>query len=127
MDAIPPVVAAIGTPNSNAFVKPDLFPSVFRRGMIDAITIAVAAVFDISMEATIVVVINPSGRLLDLVPEILKVNLKSASSSLVFVIAAARKKPPSMSQIMLLEKVVTYFSIFSDDALRFLLPNIKTR
>ena len=127
MEPMPPVVAAIGTPNSNAFVKPDLFPSAFKRGMIEAITMAVAAVFDISMEATIVVDINPISRFLGFVPEIFNVNLNNASSSLVFVIAAARKNPPSMSQITLLEKVVTYFSIFSGDGLRFLFPSIKTR
>jgi hypothetical protein len=95
--------------------------------MIEATTMAVAAVFDISMEAIIVVVINPISSFLGLEPEIFNVNLNNASSSLVFVMAAARKKPPSMSQITLLEKVVTYFSIFSDDGLRFLFPSIKTR
>jgi hypothetical protein len=127
MEPMPPVVAAIGTPNSNAFDTPDLFPSAFRRGMIEATTIAVAAVFDISIEAIIVVVINPMRSFLGLEPEIFSVNLNNASSNLVFVIAAARKKPPSMSQITLLAKVVTYFSIFSDDGLRFLFPSIKTR
>jgi hypothetical protein len=71
------------------------------------------------MEAIIVVVINPISSFLGFVPEIFNVNLNNASSSLVFVIAVARKKPPSMSQITLLEKVVTYLSIFSDDGLRF--------
>jgi hypothetical protein len=79
------------------------------------------------MEAIIVVVINPMSSFLGLEPEILSVNLNSASSNLVLVIAAARKKPPSMSQITLLEKVVTYFSIFSDAGLRFLFPSMKTR
>ena len=126
-EPMPPVVAAIGTPNSKAFDIPDLFPSAFNSGMIEATTIAVAAVFDISMEAIIVVVINPMSNFLGLEPEILSVNLNNASSSLVFVIAAARKKPPSISQITLLEKVVTYLSIFSDAGLRFLFPSIKTR
>jgi hypothetical protein len=124
---MPPVVAAIGTPNNKAFDTPDLFPSAFNKGMIEATTIAVAAVFDISMEAIIVVVINPISSFLGLEPEILSVNRNSASSNLVLVIAAARKKPPSISQITLLEKVVTYFSIFSDAGLRFLFPSIKTR
>jgi hypothetical protein len=127
MEPIPPVVAAMGTPNSKALDTPDLFPSEFNKGMIDATTIAVAAVFDISMEAIIVVVINPISSFLGLEPEILSVNLNNASSNLVFVMAAARKKPPSMSQITLLEKVVTYLSIFSGDGLRSLLPSIKTR
>jgi len=127
MEPMPPVVAAMGTPNSKAFDNSDLFPSVFKNGMIEAITIAVAAVFDISMEATIVVDINPISRFRGLVPEIFSVNLNNASSNLVFDIAAERKNPPSMSQIMLLEKVVTYFSIFSGDELRCLLPSIKTR
>jgi hypothetical protein len=95
--------------------------------MMDAMTMAVEAVFDIIMEATMVVDINPIRRFLGFVPEIFKVNLNSALSSFVFVIADARKKPPSMSQIMLLEKVVTYFSIFWGVSLRFLLPSIKTR
>jgi len=127
MEPMPPVVAEMGTPNSKAFDNPDLVPSVFKRGIIEAITIAVAAVFDISMEAIIVVDINPISRFLGFVPEILSVNLNNASSSLVFVIAVDKKKPPSMSQITLLEKVVTYLSIFSDDELRFLFPSIKTR
>jgi hypothetical protein len=95
--------------------------------MIEATTIAVAAVFDITMEATIVVDIIPIIRFLGFLPDILNVYLNSASSSLVFVIAAARKKPPSMSQITLLEKVVTYLSIFSGAGLRFLFPSMKTR
>jgi hypothetical protein len=95
--------------------------------MIEATTIAVAAVFDISMDAIIVVVIKPISRFLGFVPEILSVSLNNDSSSLVFVIAAARKKPPSMSQITLLAKVVTYLSIFSDAGLRLLFPSIKTR
>ena len=127
IEPIPPVVAAIGTPNNNAFDIPDLFPSAFKRGIIEATTMAVAAVFDISMEAIIVVVIKPIRRFLGFVPEIFNVNLNNASSSFVFVIAAARKKPPSMSQITLLAKVVTYLSIFSDAGLRLLFPNIKTR
>jgi hypothetical protein len=95
--------------------------------MIDATTMAVAAVFDISMEAIIVVVIKPISSFLGLDPEIFSVNLNKATSNFVFVIAAARKNPPSMSQITLLEKVVTYFSIFSDAGLRFLFPSVKTR
>ena len=86
IEPIPPVLAAIGTPNSNAFDIPDLFPSAFNRGMIEATTMAVAAVFDISMEAIIVVVINPISRFLGFVPEILNVSLNNDSSSLVFVI-----------------------------------------
>jgi len=95
--------------------------------MIDATTMAVAAVFDISMEAIIVVVIKPVSSFLGLDPEIFSVNLNKATSNFVFVIAAARKKPPSMSQITLLEKVVTYLSIFSGDGLRPSFPSIKTR
>ena len=124
---IPPVVAAIGTPSNNAFVKPDLFPSAFKSGISDAITIAVAAVFDMSIEAIIVVNIKPMSRFLGFVPATFNVNLKSASSSPVFVIAAARKNPPNISQITLLENVVTYLSIFSAAGLRLLFPNIKTR
>ena len=127
MVPIPPVVAAIGTPNNKAFDIPDLFPSEFKSGMIDATTMAVAAVFDISMEAIIVVVIKPISSFLGLDPEIFSVNLNKATSNFVFVIAAARKKPPSMSQITLLEKVVTYLSIFSGDGLRPSFPSIKTR
>jgi hypothetical protein len=56
------------------------------------------------MEATIVVDINPIRRFLGFVPEIFNVYLNNDSSSLVFVIAAARKKPPNISQITLLEK-----------------------
>ena len=127
MDPMPPVVAAIGTPNNNALVTPESLPSSLRRGMIEATTIAVAAVFDISMEAIIVVAINPISRCLGFVPEIFNVYRNKALSNWVFVMAVARKKPPSMSQITLLENVVTYFSIFSGAVLRFLLPSIKTR
>ena len=56
MVPIPPVDAAIGTPSNKAFVTPDLSPNEFKSGMIEATTIAVAAVFDISKEASIVVV-----------------------------------------------------------------------
>src|SRR6187200_111844 len=87
IDPMPPVVAAIGTPNNNALLTPDLLPSAFKRGMIAAITIAVAAVFDINMEATMVVDINPISRFRGFDPEIFKVYLNNASSSLVFVIA----------------------------------------
>jgi hypothetical protein len=41
--------------------------------------------------------------------------------------AEARKKPPSMSQITLLEKVFTYFAMSSGDALKYLLPSANTR
>ena len=127
MEPMPPVVAAIGTPNNNALVSPDLFPSTFRSGMMDATTMAVAAVFDINMEATIVVDINPIRRFLGFVPEIFNVYLNNDSSSLVFVIAAAIKKPPNISQITLLESVVTYLSMFSGAELKLLLPSMKTR
>ena len=127
MVPIPPVVAAMGTPKRNAFVKGDCFPRDFSSGIIEAITIAVVAVFDISIEATIVVNINPISRFLGLEPDILNVNRNKASSRLVLVIAAAIKKPPSISHIILLEKVVTYFSIFSGAELRWGFPNIKTR
>ena len=108
MVPMPPVAAAIGMPSSKAFAKPEFLPSDASRGMIAAITMAVVAVFDISIEATMVVNIKPMSKFLGFVPEIFKVNLKRAWSSFVFVMAEARKKPPSMSQITLLEKVLTY-------------------
>ena len=107
MVPIPPVAAAMGIPSNKAFEKPEFFPSDARRGMIAAITMAVVAVFDISIEATMVVNIKPMSRFLGFAPENFSVNLKSAWSSLVLVIAEARKKPPSISQITLLEKVLT--------------------
>jgi len=88
---------------------------------------AVDAVFDMSIEAIIEVVIKPINRLLGVDPEILRVNLNNASSNLVLVIAVAMKKPPSMSQITLLENVATYCSIFSVLALKLLCPKEKTR
>jgi predicted CoA-binding protein len=65
----------------------------------------VVAVLDISMEVTIVELIRPISRFLGFVPDILRVNLKSVWSSFVFVIAEARKNPPTRSHITLLEKV----------------------
>ena len=67
----------------------------------------VVAVFDISIEANIVVTIKPINKFLGLLPDIRNVNFNNVSSSLVFVIAEARKNPPSISQMMLLEKVFT--------------------
>jgi hypothetical protein len=127
MVAIPPIVAAIGIPRSSAFAKPDCFPRDKRSGMTAAKTIAVVAVLDISMEAVIVVIIKPMSRFLGFVPDIFRVNLKRVSSSFVLVIADARKKPPSISQITLLENVCTYFSIFSGDELKYLFPSANTR
>jgi hypothetical protein len=87
----------------------------------------VVAVFDNNIEDTIVVAIKPINKFLGLVPAILSVNLKSASSSFVFSIALARKNPPSRSHIILSENVLTYSSTFSGAELKYLFPNANTR
>jgi hypothetical protein len=84
-------------------------------------------VLDISIEATMVVNIRPRSRFLGFLPLIFRVSLNRAWSSFVFVMAAARKNPPSRSQMTLLEKVWTYFSIFSGAELKYLFPSAKTR
>ena len=118
MVPIPPVVAAMAIPKSKALVVPDSFPNDFKSGRTAAITMAVVAVLLINIDATIVVSINPISKFTGLAPENFIVNLKSASSSLVLVIAAARKNPPNINQITLLEKVCTYLSIFSGSELK---------
>ena len=72
-----------------------------------ATTIAVVAVFEISMEETIVTVIMPNRIDLGLLPHIFNVPLIRTSSSFTLVMAEARKKPPSINQITLLENVFT--------------------
>jgi hypothetical protein len=93
----------------------------------EARTMAVVAEFDISIEAINVVNINPMSRFLGFVPDTFSVNLKRASSNFVLVMAAARKKPPSNSQITLLENVFTYGATFSGEALKYLFPSENTR
>jgi hypothetical protein len=53
-------------------------------GITAAITMAVQAVFDINIEASIVVSINPNRMLLGLVPETLSVNPNKSASRRVF-------------------------------------------
>lgn len=123
---IPPIVAASATPNNKALLIPDL-PNEVNKGIRAATTIAVVAVFDISIEAIIVVNIKAISIFRGFVPDIFNVRLKSFSSNFVFVIAAAIKNPPSNNQMILLEKVFTYLSIFSGAELKFGLPNVKTK
>ena len=125
--AIPPREAAMGIPSNNAFEKPDFLPNEVSRGMTAAITMAVVAEFDISIEATIVVNIRPISKFLGFVPETFSVYLKSVSSNFVLVMAEARKKPPSNSQITLLEKVWAYFAMSSGAEFKYLFPSVNTR
>jgi len=115
--AIPPVVADIEMPSNNALLTPDL-PRLVNKGISAATNMTVVAVFDMIIEANIVVHIKAITIFLGFVPETLNVSFNNLSSSLVFVIAAARKKPPSNNQMMLLEKVFTYLSIFSGAELK---------
>jgi hypothetical protein len=124
---MPPVVDASGMPNNKAFVTPEFLPSDVSSGITMTNTMVVVAVFDSNIEAIIVVVIMPINKFLGLVPAILSVNLKSASSSFVFSIALARKKPPNRSHIILSENVLTYSSTFSGAELKYLFPKAKTR
>ncbi len=78
MVPMPPVAAAIGMPNSKAFANPEPLPSDIRRGMMAAITMAVVAVLDMSIEATMVVNIKPMSKFLGFLPEIFNVNRKRA-------------------------------------------------
>src|SRR5687767_9894078 len=76
MVPIPPTVAAIDIPNSKALLKPDL-PTEATRGITAATTMAAVAVFDISMDAIMVVNITAIKIFLGLVPESNSVALKS--------------------------------------------------
>src|SRR5436190_4254413 len=125
--AMPPAVEANGMPNTKALVTPDSLPSDISSGIIIANTIVVVAVFDNNIEAIIVAIITPINKFLGLVPAILSVNLKSATSRFVLAIALARKKPPSISHIIPSEKVLTYSSMFSGAELKYLFPNANTR
>ena len=127
MVPIPPTIAASGTPSNRAFVTPDFFPNEVINGVMAATTIAVAAALDIIMDVSMVVIINPNSRLLGFVPEMRTANWKKRSSNFVFFIANAKKKPPSMSQITLLEKVLTYLSIFSGAELKCSFPIANTK
>src|SRR4030095_13356981 len=126
MVAMPPVVAATVIPNNKALVNPDL-PNELNKGISAATNIAVVAVFDMIMEATIAVSIKATRIFAGFFPEILKVSPRSFSSNFVFVMAVARKKPPNNNQMLLLEKVFTYLSIFSGAELKWGLPRAKTR
>jgi sodium-dependent dicarboxylate transporter 2/3/5 len=97
MVPIPPTIAARGTPNSKALVTPDFLPNEVIKGVMAATTIAVAAALDIIIDVNMVVIINPKSRFLGFVPEMRTANWKKRSSSFVFFIANARKKPPSIS------------------------------
>ena len=125
MVPIPPMVAAIEMPSNKALLSPDLL--VVNKGIRAATIIAVVAVADITIEKTIAVNMKAITMFLGFVPEIFNVSFKSCTSNLVFVIAAARKKPPSSNQITLPEKVFTYLSIFSGAGLKYGLPSAKTR
>ena len=70
-------------------------------------TIEVVAVLDSTIEIIMVALITPMMMFLGFVPAILSVNLKRVSSSFVLAIAFARKKPPSKSQMILSENVLT--------------------
>ena len=76
MVPIPPTVAAIDIPNNKALLKPDL-PTEVTKGITAATTMAAVAVFDISMDAVMVVNITATKIFLGLVPESNRVALKS--------------------------------------------------
>jgi hypothetical protein len=120
------MVAAIEMPSNKALLNPDLL-EVLNNGISAATIIAVVAVADITIEKIIAVNMKAITMFLGFVPEIFNVSLKSCSSNLVLVMAAARKKPPSSNQITLPEKVFTYLSIFSGAELKYGLPRAKTR
>ncbi len=84
----------------------DSFPKRISKGINAAITMAVVAVLEISIDATIVTIIIPNKIQRGLLLHILKVIRIRSASSRVFVMAAARKNPPSISQITLLENVL---------------------
>ena len=69
-------------------------------------TIAVVAVFEMSIESTIVTVIRPNRTRFGSVPHTLIVRRTRSASSFVFVIADARRKPPIISQMTGLENVL---------------------
>jgi hypothetical protein len=108
---IPPTEAARGTPRRRAFVNVDFRPRFVSRGVTAATTMAVVAVLDMSIEATIVVNISPLSSLFGVAPETRRVNFRRSASNPVFVNAVARKNPPIMSQMTLLENVFAYFPI----------------
>jgi len=78
----------------------------------------VVAESDITRDAAMVVNINAMRIFLGLFPEILNVRANNLTSRPVFLMAVAIKKPPSKSQMILLENVLTYLSIFSGAELR---------
>ncbi len=123
---IPPTAAAIETPNNNDLLIFDL-PKIVNKGVMAATIIEVVADSDITIEDTMAVSIKAIRIFLGLLPDNFSVKANSLMSRPVFLIAAAMKKPPSKSQITLLEKVLTYLSIFSGAELRWGLPNVKTR
>jgi hypothetical protein len=104
--AIPPVVAAIGMPRMSPLATGEPFPSRASSGVSAATTIAVVAVFEISIEKTMVIIIRPKRTRRGWSPHIFSVSRMTSSSSFVLVIAFARKKPPIISQTTLLEKVL---------------------
>ena len=69
-------------------------------------TIAAVAVFEISIEKTIVIIIRPKRTRRGWSPHTFSVSRMTSSSSFVLVIAFARKKPLIISQTTLLEKVL---------------------
>jgi hypothetical protein len=79
------------------------------------------------MEKVIAAIIKAIRILLGFFPDNFYVSFKSALSNSVLVIAAARKNPPSSSQIILLEKVFTYRFIFSGEGFKYGLPRANTR
>jgi hypothetical protein len=106
MVPIPPTAAEVEIPRSKALLVFDL-PIECNKGSIAATTIAVVAVYDISIENVIVVNMTAMSILVGLVPDIFNVRLSNLLSSPVFVIAAAIKNPPNNNQITLLAKVFT--------------------
>jgi len=66
---IPPSEAEAGIPSNKAFEKGASLPSLSISGKMEAIIIAVIAVFDMIIDASAVASIIPSNRFLGFVPK----------------------------------------------------------
>ena len=88
---------------------------------------AVVAVLEMSMENTMVTIIRPKSTRFGSEPHTFIVRRMRSASSFVFVIADARKKPPIINQITLLENVLRYISMSWGVVVNNSEPSVKAR
>ena len=102
---IPPILAATGIDNAKAILPGSLAPNKVITGAKIESIIAVVAVFDMNIEKTAVININPNMTYLGWFPNGFNNTRAKLTSKRYFVAAIAKKKPPRNNIIIGLAKV----------------------